>query len=585
MNHRLVSVAGLLLSVVTVSAAAAESLPPAARWIPSDAVLAVEVSQPKTLLGPLVDEKTIAAVTELPAYQKQTANPGFQQFRGIVALLELTLGTDWPTAVTKLTGGGVTLAVCPDDKVILIVDAEDEQLLAKLHDILLNFARSEAKKQGQPDRVKSEEYEGVTAWSFNGEEAHAIIGRRLIFGNRKEALKAVLDLRSKPDAKSLASAPTYLKAKRAVGSDCAATVFVDLATLKHVPGVAAALNPEAANPLVALLFAGIVEPLRTSNWLAMGLRLEQDTLVLQTVVDGKAGDPKGPAAFALPGTPADGALPNLQVPRRIAAMTLYRDLHRFYAAKDDLFPERTSGLIFFENMMGIFFSGRDLTDEVLAYTRPEVRLVVAGQKYDPAIGTPQMQLPAFALVLRLKDAEKHDAVFEEAWQKALGLINFTRGQQAEPGLIIDRPTHGETKFTSAGFSAAGIEDRKNLPQRFNFYPAIAMPSDYLVLSSTEQLTRDLIDALRRETAQPIKPLAQTHSALEIDATGLGAILQANRVSLVRNNMVEEGNTEAEAETSIDLLITVAKMAGHARLSIDTHQGHARATLKLKPRLP
>ena len=88
-------------------------------------------------------------------------------------------------------------------------------------------------------------------------------------------------------------------------------------------------------------------------------------------------------------SPAPGALPNLAVPRRIAGLSLYRDLHAFYAAKDKLFPERTSGLIFFENMMGIFFTGRDLTDEVLAETRPEIRIVVAAQKYDPAIGTPQ----------------------------------------------------------------------------------------------------------------------------------------------------------------------------------------------------
>ena len=120
MNHRLVGVVGLLLLVSTFAAAAAESLSPAARWIPSDAVVAVEVAQPRALLGPLVDEQTIEAVTALPAYQRQTSNPQFQQFRGIVALLELTLGTDWPTATTKLTGSGVTLAVCPDDKVVLI---------------------------------------------------------------------------------------------------------------------------------------------------------------------------------------------------------------------------------------------------------------------------------------------------------------------------------------------------------------------------------------------------------------------------------------------------------------------------------
>ena len=67
---------------------------------------------------------------------------------------------------------------------------------------------------------------------------------------------------------------------------------------------------------------------------------------------------------------------------RSPSLSFYRDLHKFYAAKDKLFPERTSGLIFFENMMGIFFTGRDLTDEVLAETTPEVRFVVAEQQYD-----------------------------------------------------------------------------------------------------------------------------------------------------------------------------------------------------------
>ncbi len=33
-------------------------------------------------------------------------------------------------------------------------------------------------------------------------------------------------------------------------------------------------------------------------------------------------------------------------------------------------------------MMGIFFSGRNLTDEVLAETQPQVQLVVARQDYD-----------------------------------------------------------------------------------------------------------------------------------------------------------------------------------------------------------
>ncbi|MHC4720993.1 MAG: hypothetical protein ACYSYT_11050, partial [Planctomycetota bacterium] len=124
---------------------------------------------------------------------------------------------------------------------------------------------------------------------------------------------------------------------------------------------------------MALFFAGIIETVRDSNWLAMGLHIKDNTLVCQLSVDGKTVAPTSPVSFAVLGKSSDGILPNLSVPRRIAALSLYRDLHDFYAAKDDLFPERTSGLIFFENMMGIFFSGRDLTNEVLIETKPEIR--------------------------------------------------------------------------------------------------------------------------------------------------------------------------------------------------------------------
>jgi hypothetical protein len=38
--------------------------------------------------------------------------------------------------------------------------------------------------------------------------------------------------------------------------------------------------------------------------------------------------------------------------------------------------------------------------EVLNQAGPETRMVVAEQQYDPAVGTPLVQIPAFAAVLR-----------------------------------------------------------------------------------------------------------------------------------------------------------------------------------------
>jgi len=584
MSHKLGLIPALILLILAAqNTMAAQTLPPAVQWIPKDAVISLELSQPKALLELFAGQKATAAITALPVYQKQASTPKFKELLNLINFLEITLDTNWRTGLAKLTGGGITFAICPEDTVILIIDAEDEDMLQKLHEILLNMARSEAEKKEQPNRVASTEteYEGVTAWTFNGEESHAIIGRRLIFSNRPKGLKTVLELRAETGAANLTSNSTYQTAKRAVNPDAVATIFANLKPLVQIPNIAQLLEQQSQNPLAALIFAGIIDTLRDSNWLALGLHIEENTLLFRASIDGKTVLPTSPVAFAIPGKSGEGILPNPSVPRRIAALSLYRDLHGFYAAKDDLFPERTSGLIFFENMMGIFFSGRDLTNEVLIETRPEIRLVVAEQEYDPAIGTPQVKFPAFALILRLHHPEQFNEVAEEAWQKAVGLINFTRGQQAMPGLIIDRPFQGKTKFTVAYFSTAGIEDKTNLEPRFNVRPALAMPGEYLILSSTDGLAKDLIDALNREMEQTIKPLAGTNSLVELEGGQLASILEANRKTLIQGNMVDKGSTQEQAEANIDLFISLAKFLDHAKLDIGVHESLTRAGLEIK----
>ncbi|MEW6745006.1 MAG: hypothetical protein AB1486_19815 [Planctomycetota bacterium] len=586
MFRKLALLLTLSLLPVVCSGVAAQSLPPASdlppadEWIPEAALISFEISRPKALLELLAAEPVLASLRAMPAFQRPTATQELKEFYDLVAFLEASLGADWRTLLAKLAGGGVTFAAGPRNTTVLMIDSEDEIMLEQLHQILLGIARSEASKQGEPDRVTSKDYLGVTAWTFDGKEAHALVGKRLILASSKEVLQAVLDVRSGERGASLATVPSYQAAKEAVGSEAAATLFANLQVLKQVPDVAKALEQDRRNPMAALLFAGVTEALRASSWLGAGLDVAGEELVLRVLVDGKSTGSASAAAFAFPHQASEGALPNLSVPRRIAGLSLYRDLHRFYAAKDELFPERTSELIFFENMMGIFFTGRDLTDEVLARTQPPVRVVVAEQEYDPAIGTPQVQLPAFAVVFRLRDPDAFDAVLEEAWQKALGLINFTRGQQALPGLIIDRATHGGTKLTVASYSTTGIEDRTDLPQRFNFRPTLTMPGDYLILSSTEALARDLIDALERETAVGAEPLVGCDSLLEIDGGYLASILTANRTTLIRNDMVDKGHTQQEAETSIDVLLTLIRLAGSLSARTGAHEGPTQARLEL-----
>jgi len=579
----LVSSLALLLSAVP-STVAAQVLPPAVQWIPQDAAVAVQVSRPKAWLELLAGKEMTAAVASVPFYQELTSKPQFKEFLNSLKFLETALDTDWRTGLAKLTGGGITLAVCPNDTVVVIVEAEEERVLERLHEIFLGIARSGAEKEGHPERVASKDHGGVTAWTFDGKEYHAILGKRLVFANRAEGLKAVLDLRAAGADKALTANLAFQAAQRAAGPEAVATLFVNLKPLMGLPQVGQFFDKQKDNPLAALALAGIGESVRRSNWLALRFDVEDKTLAVRALAEAPPAGAAGPASLVLPQKPGDGAWPSLSVPRRIAALSVYRDLHRFYAAKDELFPQRTSGLIFFENMMGIFFSGRDLTTEVLDQAGPEIRMVVAEQQYDPAVGTPQVQIPAFAAVLRLRHPDSFKIVVEEAWQKAVGLVNFTRGQQALPGLIMDRPVQAGTPFTVAAFSAADVKDRTKLDQRFNFRPALAMPGEYLILSSTDGLARDLIDALSRDKEHPVMPLARIHSLLEIDGAQLASVLRVNRETLIRDDMVKKGKTQAEAEAGINLLITLVGFVDRATLTLGTREGLTDAQLRLKLKL-
>ncbi len=566
---------------------AAEDLAPAAQWIPQEAAVTLEVVNPKPVLELALGPKTVQAVTSHPLWKLAAFTPQFQQLRQGIDYLESRLDCDWQSAVEKLTGGGVTLAATPTGASLLIVDSRDAKMLARLHEIVRQFAQTEAGKTGTKralQGVQSSQYQGVTIWSFGPNDFHALVGPRLVASNRRETLVAALMRRSGGGKGSLAQSAAYQQAQAAAGSKAPIRMFLDLAVLRQKTPLGKALRQEE-NPMGALLFGGLADVLRQSQWLALSLDLHEQRLVLEATADAKVPPAQGASAFAWPQDPSQGAMPLLTVPRQLACLSFYRDLHGFYAAKDTLFPERTSGLIFFENMMGIFFSGRDLTEEVLGETLPEIRFVMAAQQYDPALGTPHVQIPAFAAIFRLKHPTKFREVAEEAWQKAVGLVNITRGQKGQPGLVIDRAEYRGQKYSVAYFSPAGIEDKKQVPSFYNFRPALALAGDRLILSSTEGLARDLMDALYKEAVDRVPPLAGAHTLASVDLHAVGDILKANREHLVRQNMLEKGHSKAQAELETDLFLKVLSYLGQARLMMDSRQGRAHASLELEWKLP
>jgi hypothetical protein len=201
------------------------------------------------------------------------------------------------------------------------------------------------------------------------------------------------------------------------------------------------------------------------------------------------------------------------------------------------------------------------------------------------VGTPQVQLPGFAVVFRMKNPDKFAPIAEEAFQKALGLVNFTRGQAAQPGLIIDRPMYGDVKYTVAAFAPPSKPSESPVGMHVNFQPVLAMPKGYLIISSAEGLARDLIDALKEEAAGNVQPLAGMHSLLTVDGSRVASLLNANRENLILQSMVEKGNTREKAAADLDMGLKIGGAIRQVSLSMGNRDGQTRAKLEIVVDVP
>ncbi|GAB4130223.1 MAG: hypothetical protein Kow0040_07680 [Thermogutta sp.] len=573
-----VAVGGMVAANGRLSAA--ESAAELCKWIPSEAVAAVMVHRPADLLKKL-DETP--AIQELQRSTRLAElldrNQQLRQSRAVVSLLEGQLQSDWKTILQDVAGGGAVLAVLPDNRVIVILESRDAQVLSKVNDFVLNLARLDPRNGGKQDVIREAEYRGVRAWALSPQESHALIDGRLVICSSADLLRRIID-QAKDGGESLADRPRF---KAAAASLPAVDVglFVDFEVFRGLPQVQEGLR-QARSPLPVLLLAGLTETLSGADWLALGLGCEGESLKFALRSGGDTAM-SGDFAFAVPTAPGEGVLPNIDVPGRIMAVTMYRDLHEFYARKNELFPERTSGLIFFENMMGIFFTGRNFTDEVLTELGPQVRVVVAHQRFTPETGVPEVQIPAFAIVFRMKNPERFGPIVEEGWQKALGLINFVRGQDAQPGLILDRVEYQGVKYTVSYFATVDEDLSQPLPMRFNFRPVIITQGENLILASAEDLGKSIIDALRA-SADSDRAMPGVSALVEADLEAVSQVIDANREAIIRQNMIEKGRERNEAVKEWESLKRAIELFGKSVLKVTVEDGRPAVDAEVGVRL-
>lgn len=539
------------LACLVAGRAIAEPIDPA-RLAPETAVFYAELGSLDPVLDIVLDAKTRELIEKTEPYQRYRQSNQYQQLAMGVALLEARLGTGWQAALRDLLGGG--MAACGDpasQSGFLALRCRQPELLKKLNAALSEFIEADAKTKGRPSPIKSQEHQGVTGWSFGPGECHILLDDLLVISNKAETLKAIIDRHRDAVAKGLTSSSSFMQARAKKPGGVLGWSWADLAALRNDPNIHQALSAKSDNPLAEVLLGGFGDALRQAPYATTTLALENNRLRLRADLPFDASQRSASRQWFFA---VSGDEPALKPPAMIGSFSLVRDLAGLWSARDMLFNDAiVAQFAQADTQLGLFFSGRDFGPEVLGELAAPLQVVVARQEYAADQPTPQLKLPAVALVLKLKHPDEFAPQLLITYQKIVGFANLAGGQNGQPQFLLSTEEYHGATMSKATYLTDAKVSRDQAPVNYNFSPACARCGDHFVLGSTVGIVKQLTDELGKgEVSHPLTD----NTALTIDAASLAAILTDNRELLITQNMLSDGHTRQEAETAIGTLLGI-----------------------------
>jgi hypothetical protein len=335
----------------------------------------------------------------------------------------------------------------------------------------------------------------------------------------------------------------------------------DLESLRNA-GVAKELfQGTTDNPAAELILGGVFDALKHAPAVSATLNLEQNLQVRASLPFEGSWASKSRQFFY--GQNLSGSGPEPLLPQNlVASLTTYRDVADWWLSKEDLFEESViAQLAQADSQLSTIFSGMDFGEDVLGALQPRMQIVVTENTYAEKY-QPDVKLPAFALVGKLKDPEKIQRKLKIAFQSVIGFANINLGMQGQPQLEMETETIDGAKISSAQYYYEA--DTPDGLMLFNFSPTVAFQDELVILASTRSLAVELAQ-LGQQSGQADgggsreRTESKSNTHLKLDAKVLNEILEANLDSLVTQNMLTEGSTKEEAEQAIQTMLSIINL--------------------------
>lgn len=586
MNRVAFSVILLTLHCVPCTAAAADDLPTLAapQLLPGTMTLYAEIPRPRDLVSTLLDHPLRASLEAHHAVRRFMQTQPWRNFLTGRKFFELQMGMEYREALTAITEGGIFAGLDPVERTaVLLIRGRDAATMETVRQKLLELTRLNQQSAGTADR----EYRGIAVYRV-GDAGAAVVGRWLVFVNQREVGLAILDrlldaetADDSPaiaDSSVLASQPTFAAAAAARPTSSSLWAFLNLEALRADDRLRQKLEGQAANPLAELLAGGLQSTLQHTPYVTAALQLQTSGAQVSLAAPWDAAwiPETRHWYFGPDGSGTAPALPT--VPQTLLTLGSWRDVSEMWLRAGDLFDARMNDqLATADSSLTTLFAGRDFGEEILGSFEPQLGLIVTRQDFGDTRPQPAIRLPAFALVLQLREPERMTRELRRTFQSMVGFFNVVGAMEGRPQLEMDmRKLGGAELITSVYLPEDTEQNSTTAPLIFNFSPSVGFAGHRCVIASSQQLAEQLITA--PEPATGTGP--EANSFVELQLPVLQQILADNREQLISQNMLEEGHTREEAENQMDLLLELLGCFRGAGLTLTRQPQSLQLQLKL-----
>ena len=529
------------LIIVILSGSSLQAADDLASVLPSDTLMVVRVTGLHDAWKDLHASEAWRRIEQAPI--PDIAN-GIAQAKMEIQNLEATLQIDAEAYISSIFGHDAAIALFADKTAAFVARSADSGTLYLAVQLILDGESHDGKVLSETFSL----HEGVTITSVElvgpgGQmdvgktRHHALLDDLLIASESFGAIKRVVDV-VKAGKPSLTSSREYQEATKLWPDDALVRIYVDTNRLVEGMDLEKQLNGSMRNPAIRFLARRMRTVLPATRYLAGSVTPNDSAAVFKySIAIDEEKLPENVRGLLPPiGTSLDimrfapsSSLASFAGQINKAALWRY-----VMEAAQESNPKLAGLMNIRANQIGPVMGGMEFETQLLPQLGDQNAVIV--------LPGPENGPPALALVIELKNGmELPTALRTLAGSLALVRQMEAQKQGTEPDVAVRARTYNGINLTTL------ILREKKLNGKVN--PTLFMQDKFMVLTTTPECARTLIDAYATQTAENAPPNGAMASRINFNVNAISAVLDRHMDFLIAQG-IKEGKTAERARTDL-----------------------------------